>query len=137
MADALASGLAASLATVVHYVTLPAASVPATPTGGAQPVNPNAPAYISPSVSFDPVTGIVFLTFRNAESGKVTEQIPPSQVLSRYRFVDETGIPNPILPRSTPDELAGTATGLPQPTPTPASTAPSGPSSSPTPGTFA
>jgi hypothetical protein len=136
MADAVASGLAASLATAARYVTLPVAPAPVTPPGTPPAANPNAPAYISPSVTFDPVTDIVILTFRNSETGKIVEQIPPSEVLSRYREVDETGIADPILPRSTPDALAGTAMGMPgdsRPSaPAPTSTDSSGPSSSST-----
>jgi hypothetical protein len=137
MADALASGITASLAATAHQVAPPPTPSSAAPTEPTQHVNLSAPAYISPAISFDPITNIVFLTFRNSETGEITEQIPPSVVLSRYRFVDETGIPDPILPRSTPNELAGTTRWVPSDKlATPASAA-IDTSSTPPSGTFA
>ncbi|MEJ0067723.1 MAG: hypothetical protein WDO24_02140 [Pseudomonadota bacterium] len=69
-------------------------------------INVNAPAFISPAITFNPVTNIVIFTFRDAETGKIREQIPPSSVVSRYVAVAETGIPNPTLPVSTPTKIA-------------------------------
>jgi hypothetical protein len=81
------------------------ADPPAAPAQG--PVNINGPAYISPAISFDPATDVVFFTYRNSETGKVTEQIPPSSVSSRYQTVDDTGVPSP-----TPDATTATAARL-------------------------
>ena len=107
MADAAAIGLSASLVIASHQLMAPPMPTPVQP--HALGPNLNAPGYVNPTVSFDPVTNIVIFTFRNPDSGKVVEQIPPSEILSRYRFADESGIPNPLLPRSIsiPDPLAG------------------------------
>jgi hypothetical protein len=107
MTDILSSGLSASLAVSLPQLAGAAAPAPLPEPEPAQKNNVNAPAFISPAISFDPVTNIVFLTFRNPVSGKVTQQVPPSEVLDRYRTVDETGIPNPNLPPAPPDPTPG------------------------------
>src|SRR5579871_5907880 len=105
MADALGPSLAVSLATAAHYIAPQLNSTPTT--DPFEPINPSAPAYVNPSISFNPATDVVFLTYRNAETGKVTEQYPPSQVVSRYQSVDETGMPDPTQPRPTLHQSAG------------------------------
>ncbi len=108
MADVLASSLSASLAVTPRVIAAPVAPPP--PVEAApEHINLNAPAYVSPSISFDPYTSIVFITYRDPETGKVRNQIPPSEVLNRYREVDQTGIPNPDLPHNTPVALAAVA----------------------------
>jgi len=106
MSEALSLAVSASLVTPIQPLgaSLTPAQTPASPAPGH--ININGPVYISPAISFDPVTDIVFFTYRNAETGKVTEQFPPAQVASRYLAVDETGVPNPTLPLTTPDSLA-------------------------------
>ena len=119
MTDLVAGGLSA-VALGHHPMMMPPSLV--ADVGSSPTPKPDAPAYVSPAISFDPETGIVFITFRNAESGKITRQIPPAEVLSRYRFVDESGIANPLLPRSTPDSIAGLGPDLgppPKAPPTP------------------
>ncbi|MBI3515763.1 MAG: hypothetical protein HY060_17140 [Proteobacteria bacterium] len=94
-------------------VAAPVVPPPAAP-DNREHINLNAPAYVSPSISFDPYTSIVFITYRNAETGKIRNQIPPQEILDRYRQVDETGIPNRTLPHNTPKalaEIAAPATG--------------------------
>jgi hypothetical protein len=124
MLDALTSGLAAVSAVTPRPLENPAAPPPvAVPIN--EPVNLNAPAYVSPSITFDPETNIVVITYRNAETGKVREQYPPPQVVDRYREVDQTGMQNPSLPRTTPEALASSN---PPPAPSaapPADTSPS------------
>jgi hypothetical protein len=79
-------------------------------------INVNAPSYISPSISFDPETDVVFFTYRNAETGKVREQYPPDAVVQRYRAVDDSGAPTkPALPAPNPPTTAS-APGTPAPT---------------------
>ncbi len=128
MTDAVTGGLSVSLALAAHQMLAPQPPAPAGAGGATLTPNPNTPAYISPSITFDPETGIVIITFRNADSGKVTQQIPPSEVLTRYRFVEDSGIPNPILPRTTPNAIAGvnTATGGMPPKPPSAAGSPAG-----------
>jgi hypothetical protein len=95
-------------------------------------VNLSAPSYVNPAISFDPVTDIVFFTFRNPDTGKVTEQIPPQAVVSRYRAVEATGIPNPTLPvRPTP------VAKPPAPADTPPASAPTSNAPPASPGTLA
>ena len=134
MADALGPSLATSLSIAAHYIAPQLDSPPAT--DPFQPINLNAPAYVNPSISFNPATGIVFLTYRNADTGKVTEQFPPSQVVSRYQSVDETGMPDPTQPHPTPPQIAGVSPGLAG-TPPPPSPPTSGAPSAAPPGTLA
>jgi hypothetical protein len=60
--------------------------------------------------------------------------------VSRYQSVDETGMPDPTLPRPTPHQLAGVNSGLvantPLPVPLPSPPPSSGPSAG-SPGTLA
>ena len=138
MTDALGSSLAASLSIAAHYIAPPTSPVPAT--DPVQPVNLSAPAYVNPTVTFSPDTDIVILTYRNADTGKVTEQYPPSEVLSRYQFVDETGMPIPTPPGSPKDQHAQVnsgPSGSPPPPTTQASPPSSGPASGTNPGTLA
>ena len=132
MADAL--GLSASLAVAAHYIA-PQLSAPPPATSPLASGNLDAPIYVNPSVSFNPTTNVVFLTYRN-DAGKITEQYPPSEVVSRYQSVDETGMPNPILSRSTPDQATGPKNGPVGNTPMPTMPAPSS-STTPAAGTLA
>ena len=116
MSDALTSSLSAASFVTPRVAVAPVAPSPAA-ADSTQHINLNAPAYISPSISFDPYTSIVFITFRNPETGKVRDQIPPDEVLNRYREVDQTGIPNPDLPHNTPLALAAVAEPAAQDTP--------------------
>ena len=83
MTDALTSSLSAALAVTPRLLEVPAAASPVTAENPEEPINLNAPAYISPSISFDPETNIVVITYRNAETGKVREQYPPPVVVDR------------------------------------------------------
>jgi hypothetical protein len=102
MADALSPALPASLLLAHQVAATQVATPPAPPKGSPAQIDINAPFYISPAISFDPITSIVIVTFRDAESGKVREQIPPREVLERYQNVDETGIPDPFLRQRRP-----------------------------------
>jgi len=134
MADALGSSLSASLAVAAHYITPQLTALP--PVANPLPsANLDAPIYVNPSVSFNATTDVVFLTYRN-DAGKITEQYPPSQVVSRYQSVDETGMSNPILPRSTPNQAAGPQNGPAGNTPPPTPPAPNS-STTPAAGTLA
>jgi hypothetical protein len=117
MSEALSSTLAAAaLAVGYHQATAASAAPPsqATQAPAQPPGNINAPFFVSPKISFDPVTSIVFVTFRNFETGKVREQIPPVEVLERYREASVTGHPDPRLPPLKPDQRKA------EPAPTPA-----------------
>jgi hypothetical protein len=118
-------------------LALPAASVvahqiaastiappPAAARESATHININAPFYISPAITFDPITSIVIVTFRNAD-GKVREQIPPSEVLERYQSVDETGMPDPFLRQRPSMTVKSDAPPQKKPEPAPAAPAPS------------
>jgi hypothetical protein len=98
MSDAVSLGMSAHIAVALQPLGASLTPPPAPASGASEHININAPTYISPAISFDPVTNIVFFTFRNPETGKIREQIPPQAVVSRYREVEETGIPNPALP---------------------------------------
>jgi len=111
MSDALSLAISTSLAAALPSLGLPSTPIPAP--APANHVNINGPAFISPAITFDPVTDVVIFTYRNAQTGKVTEQVPPNAVVSRYRAVDETGIPNPTLPLSTPKQLVAATTPSP------------------------
>src|SRR5260221_7381035 len=94
MSEALSSSLAAAALTVGYHQAAATPVVPpsqATQPPAQAPGNINAPFFVSPKISFDPITSIVFVTFRNFETGKVREQIPPVEVLSRYREASVTG----------------------------------------------
>ncbi|MBV8170131.1 MAG: hypothetical protein JO021_25335 [Alphaproteobacteria bacterium] len=128
MSDSVSLSLPAA-AVVAHQIAASASAQPPAPSAETKThININAPFYISPQITFDPITSIVIVTFRS--DGKVREQIPPSQVLERYQSVDETGIPNPFLPQR-PDLTikAGPAPQKkdePAPTPPPSQPASSG-----------
>jgi hypothetical protein len=103
MSDALTSSIAPSPPADLRLPGAPAAPSPVAAQDESLPrANPNAPAYVSPAVTFDPETNIVVLTYRNPETGKVREQYPPSVVVDRYREAERTGVPDPTLPRTTP-----------------------------------
>lgn len=101
MAQAVSSALSASLP-LAQLVATTVAPPPAAPDHAATHIDINAPFYLSPAISFDPITSIVIVTFRDGETGKVREQIPPREVLERYQAVDETGISDPFLPQRSP-----------------------------------
>jgi hypothetical protein len=133
MSDSVSLSLPAA-SVVAHQIAASAIAQPPAPSAETKThININAPFYISPAISFDPITSIVIVTFRNSE-GKVREQIPPSEILERYQSVDETGIPDPFL-RARPNLTikAGPAPQKDEPAPTPP---PSQPASSGT-GTIA
>jgi hypothetical protein len=123
MSDALSLAMSAAPITVIQPsgASLTPAQTPTPP--APDHININAPFYISPAISFDPVADIVIYTYRNSETGKVTRQVPPEAVLSRYQAVDETGVPapaphvrtSPATPAGT-DQQASSGT-LPSPTP--------------------
>jgi hypothetical protein len=132
MLDALSSATPVAL----NVAQTPAPALPQDPPAGqanAAHIDVNAPAYISPAITFNPETSVVIITYRNAETGKVTEQIPPPEVTSRYNAVQDTGQQSPALPLSTGASAAakpaaaagGTSTPTPaQPTPPQAITPP-------------
>lgn len=124
MSDALSLALPSSLVTVIQPLGAPLVPVSTQPPPTQGHVDLEAPFYISPAISFDPVTDIVIFTYRNAETGKVTDQIPPNIVLARYQAVEETGIPNPTLPpMALPTKLVLTAkppSSITPPSPPPA-----------------
>jgi hypothetical protein len=131
MSDALSLALPSSLVTVIQPLGAPLVPVSPQAPQAQGHVDFEAPFYISPAISFDPVTDIVIFTYRNAETGKVTEQIPPNVVLARYQAAEETGIPNPTLPPlplptflSNPVAPAKPSVSItpPSPTPVPAAT---------------
>src|SRR4051812_22042368 len=97
MAHALSAALPASLLVAPQAAAATIAPPPAPVANAPTHIDINAPFYISPAISFDPITSIVIVTFRDGETGKVRQQIPPNEVLSRYRSVDETGVPDPFL----------------------------------------
>jgi hypothetical protein len=109
MSDVLTSSLSAALAVTPRLLEVPAVTPPAAPENPDEPTNLNAPAYINPSITFDPETSIVVITYRDAD-GKVREQIPPPEVIDRYREVDQTGMQSTSLPRNTPMALAAVDT---------------------------
>jgi hypothetical protein len=127
MSDALSLALSASFVAAAQPPAVAPSPAPAPAPESHSHINVNAPVFISPSITFDPVTNVVIFTYRNAESGKVTHQFPPSAVVSRYREVDETGLPKPALPVSTKATVAATqrpSNGTPT-TPTPQPSLPS------------
>ena len=129
MSDAVSLSLPAA-AVVAHQIGASTLGQPPAPSAETKThININAPFYISPQVTFDPITSIVIVTFRNGD-GKVREQIPPSEVLERYQSVDETGIPDPFLrQRPTLTIKTGPAPQKhdePAPTPPPSQPASSG-----------
>jgi hypothetical protein len=121
MVDVASSALPASLLLAQQFVATAAAPPSAPVEPSPTHININAPFYISPAISFDPITSIVIVTFRDFETGEVREQIPPREVLSRYQSVDETGIPDPFL-RARPNfvvKAAAAPAKAPEPTPAP------------------
>lgn len=124
MAQAVSSALSASLSTA-QFVATNVAPPQAAPQASATQIDINAPFYISPAISFDPITSIVIVTFRDGETGKVREQIPPREVLERYQAVDETGISDPFLPQRPPQvvKAAPAAEKPSEPAPAPTSQA--------------
>jgi hypothetical protein len=104
MSEAMSIVVSALFAAPIQPLGAPLTPADPSPAPAQGHININGPAYISPAISFDPVTNVVFFTYRNSETGKVTEQIPPSSVSSRYQTVDDTGVPNP-----PPDATAATA----------------------------
>jgi hypothetical protein len=130
MSDAVSFVIPAQIAAAIQPLgaSLSPPQTPASPP--SDHINLSAPSYVNPAISFDPVTDIVFFTFRNPDTGKVTEQIPPQAVVSRYRAVEETGIPNPTLPvRPTP--VIATPPAPANTPPAPAPTTSSAPPASP------
>ncbi len=124
MSDSVSMSLPAA-SVLAHQLAASTTAAPPAPVHEAPAhINVNAPFYISPAITFDPITSIVIVTFRNAD-GKVREQIPPSEVLERYQSVDETGIPDPFL-RERPD-MTVKAEPAPQKKDAPAPVAPSTP----------
>ena len=112
MLDALSS--AAPAAQNLAQTLVPPLPQDPAPAGQADPlhVDVNRPAYVSPAITFNPETNVVIITYRSAETGKVTEQYPPSSVASKYNAVDDTGQQSPALPLST------SASGATHPAPT-------------------
>ena len=137
MSEALSLAVSASLATPIQPLGAPL--TPAEPSAPPTPghININAPAYISPAISFDPATDVVFFTYRNAETGKVTEQIPPASVSSRYQTVDDTGVPIPTPGSKVPAAAAPPSTAVTPPLPAPPVAGGSAAASSPTATTIA
>ncbi len=64
MSHDVSLAMSASIAAVVP--PLAGLSAPAHPPQNPEHINVNAPSYISPSITFDPVTSIVVFTFRNS-----------------------------------------------------------------------
>jgi len=128
MSDSVSLSLPAA-SVVAHQIAASAIAQPPTPPVEAKThININAPFYISPAISFDPITSIVIVTFRDSER-KVREQIPPNEVLERYQSVDETGIPDPFLrqrPNLTVKAASAPQKDEPAPTPQPSQPASSG-----------
>jgi len=123
MSDATTVSFAASPAMLIQPLgasLAPAQTLPAEPQAH---INVNAPAYVNPAISFDPVTNVVIFTYRNSETGKVTEQIPPAQALSRYQQADETGVAPPSAQPPSPTPASA-------PPPPPANAAPASPAPS-------
>lgn len=139
MSEALSS--AASSALAAAYYQLPALVAQPPLVTPPKPVTQepiNAPFYISPSYSFDPVAELLIVTIRDSYTGKVREQVPATEVVSRYNEAVLTGAPEPSLglppaphesnpPKSNPTSAAPVeAAPQPQqpPAPTPVTPAP-------------
>jgi hypothetical protein len=105
MLDALSSAAPAGL-TAVNQAFVAAATQTAVPTATVSHANVNTPAGISPAISFNRETDEVIFTYRSAETGKVTEQIPPASATLRYLAVSDSGDAAAPAPART-----GTGTG--------------------------
>jgi hypothetical protein len=137
MLDALSSAAPAGL-TAVNQAFVAAATQTAVPTATVSHANVNTPAGISPAISFNRETDEVIFTYRSAETGKVTEQIPPASATLRYLAVSDSGdaaAPAPARTGTGTGSQPSSTTGA-QAAPTPATpTAPTAitPNGNPTP----
>lgn len=138
MSDALSSAASSALAAAYYQLPALVAQPPiVTPPKPASQEAINAPFYTSPAYSFDPVAQLLIVTFRDSYTGKVREQVPATEVVSRYNEAVRTGLPDPSLglppspnrssaPQSKPASAApADAAPAPQqpPAPTPAAPA--------------
>lgn len=114
MLDALSSAAPAGLA-AVNQALIAAAAQAATPPATVTHIKVDAPAGISPAISFNRETDEVIFTYRSAETGKVTEQIPPAEATLRYLAVSDSGeAASP--PPSRPSSVSGSQPSSPSST---------------------